>query len=167
MFLSLSYSCLFLLLCFNFYLSLLHVISLYLSLNYLHYSLSLLRLCLNRSVAYKLPSNHETLARVKYLNSFWDTHCSLTICSPVSFTYPPSIYVLTPLCVLTYRCGSFILKQVSFENGPNPASFCLFSFFSQDKYSTNLTINEKSVDGVLGIRAQGGRKVGADESTEL
>ena len=31
-----------------------------------------------------------------------------------------------------------------FLNGPNPASFCLFSFFSQynDKYSTNLTINE-------------------------
>ena len=30
------------------------------------------------------------------------------------------------------------------KNGPNPASFCLFSFFSQynDKYSTNLTINE-------------------------
>ena len=30
------------------------------------------------------------------------------------------------------------------KNGPTPASFCLFSFFSQynDKYSTNLTINE-------------------------
>ena len=27
-----------------------------------------------------------------------------------------------------------------FFNGPNPASFCLFSFFSHDKYSTNLTI---------------------------
>ena len=34
----------------------------------------------------------------------------------------------------------FFLKK----NGPNPASFCLFSFFSQhnDNYSTNLTINE-------------------------
>ena len=53
-----------------------------------------------------------------------------------------------------------------FLNGPNPASFCLFSYFSYDKYSTN-TINEKSVDGVLGTRTQGSRMVGADESTEL
>ena len=29
------------------------------------------------------------------------------------------------------------------KNGPNPTSFCLFSFFSHDKYSTN-TINEKA-----------------------
>ena len=34
--------------------------------------------------------------------------------------------------------------------GPKPASFCLFSLFSQDKYSTKLTINDKSVDGMLG-----------------
>ena len=32
---------------------------------------------------------------------------------------------------------------------------------------TNLTINDKSVDGVLGNRTQGGRMVGADESSEL
>ena len=44
-----------------------------------------------------------------------------------------------------------VLKSSSFLNGPSPASFCLFSFFSNDKYSTN-TINEKSVDGVLGTR---------------
>ena len=49
-----------------------------------------------------------------------------------------------------------------FKNGPNPASFCLFSFFSHDKFSTNLTINDKSVDGVLGTRTRGGRMVGAD-----
>ena len=41
-----------------------------------------------------------------------------------------------------------------------------FSFFSHDKYSTN-TINDKSIDGVLGTQAQGGRMVGTDESTEL
>ena len=29
------------------------------------------------------------------------------------------------------------------KNGSNPASFCLFSFFSHDKYSAN-TINEKT-----------------------
>ena len=45
--------------------------------------------------------------------------------------------------------------------------FCLFSFVSHDKYSTNLSINDKSVDGVLGTQTWGGRMVGADESTEL
>ena len=54
---------------------------------------------------------------------------------------------------------------VFLKNGPNPASFCLFSSFSQHKYNTNFTI--KSVDGVLGICTQGGRMVGAEESTEL
>ena len=44
--------------------------------------------------------------------------------------------------------------------------FCLFSFFSHDKYSTN-TINDKSIDGVLGTRTWGSVMVGADESTEL
>ena len=44
--------------------------------------------------------------------------------------------------------------------------FCLFSFFSHDKYST-ITINDKSFDGVLGTRTRGSRMVGADESTEL
>ena len=57
---------------------------------------------------------------------------------------------------------SFFLK-----NGPNPATFCIFSFFSHDKYSRNLTINDKSIDGVLGIQTGGGSMVGADKSTEL
>ena len=35
------------------------------------------------------------------------------------------------------------------KNGPNLVSFCLFSFFSHDKYSTK-TIKDKSIDGVLG-----------------
>ena len=43
-----------------------------------------------------------------------------------------------------------------FYNGPTPASFCLFSFFSHDKYSTNLTVDDKSIDGVLGTRTRGG-----------
>ena len=47
--------------------------------------------------------------------------------------------------------------------GQNPASFCLFSFFSHDTYCRNI-INDKSV---LGIQTQGGRMVGADESTDL
>ena len=44
--------------------------------------------------------------------------------------------------------------------------FSLFLFFSHGKYSTN-TINDKSVNSVLGTRTQGGKIVGADESTEL
>ena len=34
-------------------------------------------------------------------------------------------------------------------------------------YSTNLTLHDKSIDGVLGIRTQEGRMVGVDECTEL
>ena len=44
-----------------------------------------------------------------------------------------------------------------FLNGLNPVSFLfifvLFSHF-KDKYSTNLTINDKSPDGVLGSRTR-------------
>ena len=35
--------------------------------------------------------------------------------------------------------------------------YSLFSFFSQDKYSPNLTINDKSIDAVLGTRTRGCR----------
>ena len=35
--------------------------------------------------------------------------------------------------------------------------FCLFSFFSHEKYSKNWTVNDKSVDGVLGTRTRSGR----------
>ena len=47
--------------------------------------------------------------------------------------------------------------------------FGLFSFFytTQDKYSTNFTVNDKSIDGVLGSQTRGGIMEGADESTEL
>ena len=36
-------------------------------------------------------------------------------------------------------------------NRPNLASFCLFLFFSHDKYSTNLIINDKNIDVCLGL----------------
>ena len=47
--------------------------------------------------------------------------------------------------------------------------FVYFHSFSHrmDKYSTNLTINDKSVDGMLGSQTRGGRMEGTDESTEL
>ena len=68
---------------------------------------------------------------------------------------------------LEVRNGYFILKCfILLKNGPNLASFCLFLFFSLDKYSAN-TINDKSIDGVLGTRIWGGIKVGGYESTEL
>ena len=60
----------------------------------------------------------------------------------------------------------FQLRQC-FLNRPNPASFCLFLIFSQDNYSTNLTINDKSIDGVFGTQTWDGRMVGAEESAEL
>ena len=56
-----------------------------------------------------------------------------------------------------------IWKLRTFLNGPNPASFCLFSFFSHDKYSTYLTINDKRV----GTQTQGGRMEGKVKYTVL
>ena len=50
--------------------------------------------------------------------------------------------------------------------GQTRPHFCAFSFFSHDKYSTN-TINEISIDGVLGTRTWGGRMVDTYTSTEL
>ena len=45
-------------------------------------------------------------------------------------------------------------QLLCFLNGPNPASFCLFSIFSYDKYCTNLTIYNQSVDSVLGTQTK-------------
>ena len=56
---------------------------------------------------------------------------------------------------------------VNFLNGPNPASFCLFSFSLRTNIAQILTINEKSIDGVLGTQTRGGRLVGTDKSTDL
>ena len=44
--------------------------------------------------------------------------------------------------------------------------FVSFSFFSRDKYST-YTINDKSLDGVVGTQTWGGRMEVSDKSTEL
>ena len=57
--------------------------------------------------------------------------------------------------------------QGYFKYGPNPASFCLFSSFSQynDKFSTKF--DSKSLDGVFGIRTRDQSLVGADKSTKL
>ena len=60
-------------------------------------------------------------------------------------------------------------SHTSIKNGPHQAYFCLFLFFSHhmDKFSTKLTINDKSIDGVLGSLTRGGRMEGADKSIEL
>ena len=57
-----------------------------------------------------------------------------------------------------------------FKKWAKPGQFLVyFRSFPQhkDKYSTNFTINDKSIDGVLGSRTRGGMMEGADESTEL
>ena len=57
-----------------------------------------------------------------------------------------------------------------FKKWAKPGLFLVyFRSFSQhkDKYSTNFTINDKSIDGVLGSRTRGGMMEVADESTEL
>ena len=46
--------------------------------------------------------------------------------------------------------------------------FVIFALFTMQKQNnTNLTINDKSVDGELGTRTWGGNMEGADKSTEL
>ena len=54
-----------------------------------------------------------------------------------------------------------------FKKGPNSASFCLFLFFSHDKYSTNLTTDYKSMNGALGTRTQSRSLVGTYKSIAL
>ena len=66
-----------------------------------------------------------------------------------------------PLYQMCHNLCTLLLKWAK------PASFCLFSFVSHDKYSTNLTINDKGIVSVLGIQTWSGRMVGVDESTEL
>ena len=48
-----------------------------------------------------------------------------------------------------------------------PTIFVYFRSFDRKKCSTVLTLNNKSVDGVLGTQTRGGNMVGADESIEL
>ena len=71
-------------------------------------------------------------------------------------------------CALPSSCklGRFVINfdKNILKNGPIPASFCLFSSFQNFIILNNIDI---SIDGVLGIRTQGGRMVCADESTEL
>ena len=55
---------------------------------------------------------------------------------------------------------------MKYKNGPIRPLFVYFRSFSHDKYSTN-TINDRSIDGVLGTRTRGSMVVGADKSTEL
>ena len=76
-------------------------------------------------------------------------------------------YFLCTIFMFPNKSGT---KIFFFKNGPNPATFWfIFVLFSQhkDKYSTNFTTNDKSIDGVLGSRTRGGMMEGADESTEL
>ena len=51
-----------------------------------------------------------------------------------------------------------------YKNGPIPASLFIFVIFLLQFQLYKL---KKSIDGVLGIRTRGRRKVGADETTEL
>ena len=53
---------------------------------------------------------------------------------------------------------------IVFKIWPNPGLF--FVYFSPFHITNQLQI-EKSIDGVLGIRTQGRRMVGAEETTEL
>ena len=68
------------------------------------------------------------------------------------------------------KTGNMLTGNAFLKNGPNPASFCFFFvLFShcKYKYSTNWTLNYKSIDGVLRSKTRCSRMEGADKSTEL
>ena len=53
--------------------------------------------------------------------------------------------------------------------GQNRSLFLYFCSFltMQDRYSTHLTVNDKSIDGMLGSQTRGSRMEGSDESNEI
>ena len=59
---------------------------------------------------------------------------------------------LFPINPDLHHFGVNLTVEVFLKMGQTQPSFCLFSFFSPDKYSTNLTINDKSIDCVLGAQ---------------
>ena len=61
----------------------------------------------------------------------------------------------------------FVVLSSFFKKEAELRLFLFIFVRSHDKYSTNLTTNYKSVDGVLETQTQVSRMVGADESTEL
>ena len=78
---------------------------------------------------------------------------NLDNCNSVIFS--PMVCVLFPLPKAFLKIG---------QTRPLLVYFVLFSHHL-DKYSTNLTIDDKSIDGLLGTQTRGGRMVGTDEST--
>ena len=81
-------------------------------------------------------------------------------------------YLLLPVKVKSRLTLSFslisslsdalFLVAVSFFKWAKPRLFLFIFVLFTKKYSTNLTINDKSVNGVIGTRSQGGRMVGAE-----
>ena len=62
-----------------------------------------------------------------------------------------------------FRSYSILVVSLLLKIGQARPLFVYFHSF----HITNLTINYKSIDGVLWTQTRGGRTVGADESTEL
>ena len=77
--------------------------------------------------------------------------------------------VLPADLVVVYQVRSCTLKSLFFIFKWSKPRLFLFIFFlfACQILSTNLTINDKSIYGVLGSWTWGGRVVGTDESTEL
>ena len=110
--------------------------------------------------------NHQKREPFRALKFGWSTGysiTSLTLKSTYLPTYLQRHSSYLPIMLSTSACTS--LPILFSKNGPN-WPFLFMSLFSYSKYSTN-TINDKSIDDVLGTQTRSGRMVGADESTEL
>ena len=85
-----------------------------------------------------------------YLSTLCSVSLNLSSCTYIGISFVPC-YISLPFCVYVF----LFFKWAK----PGP-----FLFFSHVKY---LTLNDKSINGVLGTRTRVGRMVGAYKSTEL
>ena len=110
---------------------------------HLSLSLSLSLIFINKQTHARLLSLSLSLSESQPLQLSFQLPFALNT-AHVEFFQLPSFL---SLCLPRYHLPIFL------KYGPNPASFCLFFFFSQckGKYYTNLTFNDLSVDGVLGL----------------
>ena len=115
-----------------------------------------LRLRNRMQACWPLDQDHNTLCNLTSLGRMLN--------KAVCYWWFPSNLHRSKLLILPLSRYHLITR---FFKWAKPGLFLFNSFFSHDKYSTNLTINDKSIDGVLGTWTWGGRMLGANESSEL
>ena len=141
--------------------------------NLVIYEMKLIQMCKSTITLMQLPASLiSCLLPVS-------NNCIVTIHNVADFTFPitrtsgstyPSLLLSIKNKTHWIERAIIWLMYIFLKKWAKPGLFSVyFRSFSQhkDKYSTNFTKNDKSIDGVLGSRTWGGMMEGADESTEL